>query len=144
MSVSAWIFFSGVSGAIDCTHVWISRPKRRPGELFRNRKGYFSINVQVVGDAELRVRHIVARWPGSTHDARIFNESNVRDHFELNPGNGMLLGDSAYPLLPYLITPLHAPNDETQRRFNRAHCSTRVLVRDCSRRYVYIYTCTSF
>lgn len=123
--------FTGVIGAIDCTHVPIQCPNRQEGELFRNRKGYFSLNVQVIGDAERCVRHIVARWPGSAHDARIFNESTVRDEFEHGARNndGIILGDSAYPLLPYLITPIPAPATPAQRRFNRGHCSTRVLVR---------------
>jgi hypothetical protein len=87
-----------------------------------------SINVQVVGDAEYCVRHIVARWPGSTHDSRIFNESSLRDAFEQPNAPGILLGDSAYPLLPYLITPVSAPNTDAEHRFNTAHCSTRVIV----------------
>jgi hypothetical protein len=88
-----------------------------------------SINVQVVGDAEYCVRHVVARWPGSTHDSRIFNESSLRDAFE-PPMHApwTLLGDSAYPLLPYLITPVPVPNNDAEQRFNTAHSSTRVLV----------------
>jgi len=34
-------------GAIDCTHVKIQSPGGNNAELFRNRKGYFSLNVQV-------------------------------------------------------------------------------------------------
>nr|CAI5851229.1 unnamed protein product [Callosobruchus analis] len=32
-------------GVIDCTHVKIQSPGGETAELFRNRKGYFSINV---------------------------------------------------------------------------------------------------
>lgn len=39
--------FPGVTGCIDCTHVRIKGPGGSEGEVFRNRKGYFSINVQV-------------------------------------------------------------------------------------------------
>ncbi|KAH9371953.1 hypothetical protein HPB48_000572 [Haemaphysalis longicornis] len=39
--------FPGVSGCIDCTHVPIRSPGGDDAEVFRNRKGYFSINVQV-------------------------------------------------------------------------------------------------
>ena len=42
-------------------------------EVFRNRKAYFSINTQVIGDATLKIRDIVASWPGSAHDLTIFN-----------------------------------------------------------------------
>lgn len=68
-------------------------------EYFRNRKGYFSLNVQVVGDADLRIRNIVARWSGSTHDQTIFNNSSIKAQFEGNEfGNSIMLGDSGYAL----------------------------------------------
>lgn len=66
-------------------------------ENFRNRKGYFSFNVQTVSDANLKILDIVARWPGSTHDQTIFNNSSIRNRFEQGHfGNGILLGDSGY------------------------------------------------
>ena len=39
---------SGVVGTIDCTHVTITCPGGLNSELYRNRKGYFSVNVQAV------------------------------------------------------------------------------------------------
>lgn len=43
--------FPCVIGAIDCTHVRIKCPTRNVGPImaghFRNRKGYYSLNVQV-------------------------------------------------------------------------------------------------
>lgn len=39
--------FPGVTGCIDCTHVRIKSPGGDNAEVFRNRKGVFSINVQV-------------------------------------------------------------------------------------------------
>lgn len=34
-------------GAIECTHVPLLSPGGNNAEIFRNRKGFFSINVQV-------------------------------------------------------------------------------------------------
>ncbi|KAF9806442.1 hypothetical protein SFRURICE_001237 [Spodoptera frugiperda] len=80
------------------------------GEEFRNRKGYFSLNVQAVCNANLLFMNVVARWPGSAHDATIFNASELRAQCESGLfGNGWLLGDSAYPLKPYLLPPLLNP-----------------------------------
>lgn len=39
--------FPSVTGCIDCTHVKIKGPGGPNGEVFRNRKGFFSLNVQV-------------------------------------------------------------------------------------------------
>ena len=65
----------GVVGVIDCTHVPIRFPGGEQAEIFRNRKGFFSINVQAIGDAQFKIRNLVVRWPGSVHDSRIFYNS---------------------------------------------------------------------
>lgn len=78
----------------DGTHIRIQSPGGDDAEIFRNRKSYFSINVQVVGNANYEICNIVARWPGSTHDSTIFNNSMLRRDFELNVyRNSLLLGE---------------------------------------------------
>ena len=63
-------------------------------EVFKNRKGYFSLNVQAVCDHTMRIRDIVARWPGSAHDSTIFSHSNLHNKFEEQQfSTGLLLGD---------------------------------------------------
>lgn len=69
-------------GAIDCTHVRIKSPGRLDGEIYRNRKGFFSINVQTICDADLRIQNVVCTFPGSYHDSTIFNHSKIRGQFE--------------------------------------------------------------
>jgi nuclease HARBI1 len=69
--------FVGVDGAIDCTHIPILNPGCDQGENFRNRKGIFSINVQIVSGPRCEILDIVARWPGSVHDSRIFRYKHV-------------------------------------------------------------------
>ena len=118
----------GVVGAIDCTHVQIPCPGGANGELFRNRKGYFSINVQGVCGPNLEIQNIVARWPGSVHDSRIFDNSRLCAQFEHGQINGLLLGDSGYACRPYLLTPLLAPRTHPERRYNVAHIRTRNTV----------------
>lgn len=44
----AYCGFPGVIGAIDCTHVQIQNPGGDTAEVYRNRKGYHSLNVQVI------------------------------------------------------------------------------------------------
>ena len=43
------------------THISIGNPGGENAELFRNRKGFFSINTQVVVDASMKIVDIVAR-----------------------------------------------------------------------------------
>ena len=112
--------FRNVIGAIDCTHI---RIKKVPGEVsqyYINRKGYYSINVQIICDASLRIRDIVAHWRGSTHDSRIFREIRIRQRFEAGEFCGRLLGDSGYPCTPYLVTPLLNPHTQKEENYNRA------------------------
>jgi len=44
------------------THIPIENPGGVNAELFRNRKGFFSINTQVVVDASMKIVDIVARY----------------------------------------------------------------------------------
>lgn len=67
--------FPGAVGAIDCTHIKIKNPTRERGEMFRNRKRDFSINVQLVCGPHMEIYDVVARWPGRVHDSRIFANS---------------------------------------------------------------------
>ena len=91
--------FPGVIGCIDCTQIRIQAPSVNEGE-FVNRKGYHSINIQLICDADLKVINAVIKWPGSVHDARILRQSAVYQAFEEEqaPLAGHLLGDSGYML----------------------------------------------
>ena len=47
--------------AVDCTHVRVQSFGGDVAEVFRNRKGYFSINVQATCDSSMKFTSIVAR-----------------------------------------------------------------------------------
>ncbi|XP_011705880.1 PREDICTED: putative nuclease HARBI1 [Wasmannia auropunctata] len=66
--------FPRVIGCMDCTHVHTCGEN---AELFRNRKDYFSLNVQAVCNSNLEITNVVARWQGSVHDSTIFNNSRL-------------------------------------------------------------------
>ena len=120
--------FPSVIGCIDCTHIPIVSPGGDSAEVFRNRKGYFSINVQAVCDANRCFTNIVARWPGSTHDSRIFDNSVLRDELEAGKHDGILLGDSGYPLRKYLLVPVSKPATASEHRYNTAQFKTRTRI----------------
>uniref|UniRef100_A0A8C4RFS1 DDE Tnp4 domain-containing protein n=1 Tax=Erpetoichthys calabaricus TaxID=27687 RepID=A0A8C4RFS1_ERPCA len=93
-----------------------------------NRKGRHSINVQLVANADLIITNCVVKWPGSAHDARILRERALYRKLQSNRPNGIILGDSAYPLLPWLMTPFPVANTPEQAGFNSAHCKTRCAI----------------
>lgn len=119
---------SNIIGAIDCTHIRIQSPGGLHENAFINRKGYYSINVQIVGDTSYRIRNIVARWAGSTHDSRIFNESVLKSNLEDGNVSGILLGDGGYAARLYMLTPVCNPSTAAERRYNYHHCVGRNVI----------------
>ncbi|XP_045118007.1 putative nuclease HARBI1 [Portunus trituberculatus] len=112
--------FPEVIGAIDGTHVRIVAPSEYEAE-FVNRKRYHSINVQFVFDARYHIIDVVAKWPGSVHDARILAQSGLCTIFEngIVPAGCHLLGDSGYPSKKWLLTPYLRPQPGAQSSYNR-------------------------
>lgn len=122
--------FPRTIGAIDCTHIKIESPgKDNDPEVFRNRKGYFSINVQTITGPDLKINSIVAHWPGSTHDQRIFNTSVVKSRFESDEFKEFILvGDSGYQNTMYLATPLLETTNRIEELYNESQIRTRNVV----------------
>ncbi|CAI6372813.1 unnamed protein product [Macrosiphum euphorbiae] len=136
--------FPGVIGCIDCTHVAIVPPSNNlnlnenenPEYIYVNRKGYHSINVQLICDSKLRVLNVNALFPGSTHDTHIWNNSSVlpvmQELHRRNHHNFYLLGDSGYPLRPWLLTPITNPTTNPEKYYNQKQMSTRSLIERCN------------
>ncbi|XP_063216585.1 putative nuclease HARBI1 [Bacillus rossius redtenbacheri] len=121
--------FPRVVGSMDCTHVKVKSPGGDMPEEFRNRKGYFSINVQTVCDSKLKIRDIVARWPGSTHDVTIFNNSVLKARLERGDfRNGVIICDSGYGPSLHLLPPFRNPRTPAENLYNEALIRTRNTV----------------
>ncbi|XP_049825046.1 putative nuclease HARBI1 [Aethina tumida] len=129
--------FPGVIGCIDCTHVAIFSPKIDE-YVFVNRKGYHSINVQLICGANLEILNVIAKYPGSSHDSFIWNNSDIQNALRNIHQAGMngyyLLGDSGYPLRPWLMTPLeHEPAMNTpEYHYSKAHKRVRSIIERCN------------
>ena len=133
------------AGAIDGTHIPILAPEESHTDYI-NRKGYHSIIMQAVVDCNYRFRDVVIGWPGSVHDARVLSNSLLYKkgmENQLFPGIQakqihdqdifpFLIGDPAYPLLPWLMKP-YPENSSTptiERVFNYSLSRARMTVED--------------
>lgn len=122
--------FPRTIGAIDCTHIKLQSPGGINAERYRNRKSWFSLNVQTVAASNLKIIDIVARWPGSTHDQTIFNSSSLKMRFESGEfGRYFIVGDSGYANSQFLPTPfLHLDGDPAKNLYNESQIRTRNVV----------------
>ncbi len=69
--------FPRVVAVIDGTHKKIIAPSVKEN-VYVNRKRCHSISTWVVFDTEYNILDVVLKWPGSTHDAQILNESGLK------------------------------------------------------------------
>ena len=98
--------FPLVLGYIDCSHVSVLAPSSNE-DIYVNRKGFHSINIQAICDHEFHFINAVVKWPGCTHDAFIWRQSGINQNIttgEIETVHGWFLGDSAYGLKQDLMT----------------------------------------
>ncbi|XP_072360437.1 putative nuclease HARBI1 [Scyliorhinus torazame] len=121
-----------VQGVIDGVHVPMHPPADNR-EVFMNRKGAYSMNIQVVCDPHMKIMHVCAKYPGSVHDAYILAQSFIPAMFDGCPPRlrGWLLGDKRYPLRSWLMTPIRRPQTNAESLYNEAHAATWGVVERC-------------
>ncbi|CAI5460971.1 unnamed protein product [Closterium sp. Yama58-4] len=98
----------GVIGALDGTFIEC-RGFGRDKEDFKNRKGFYSIHLQIACDSNGIIWDYNVGYPGSVNDSRVFNNSPLRECMEAGDlGNYMLVSDAAYALKSYTCVPWRA------------------------------------
>ncbi|XP_072145107.1 putative nuclease HARBI1 [Dermacentor andersoni] len=96
------------------------------------RKGYYALNCMFICDADMKILALDPMRPGSDHDAFVWRTTWLRRRFQagriVNAGE-YLLGDSGYPLEPWLLTPVpgHPPVHTAEGQYNTAHAAMRSL-----------------
>ena len=103
-------------GCIDGTHIPISCPNKHSQDYY-NYKQFYSLHVQAVCDFKGTFMDVECMWPGSVHNAKVFANSLINkqlcnkkipviyqtiSHSHIMVPN-YLIGDPAYPLIPYCM-----------------------------------------
>ena len=132
-----------VVGALDGTHIPISAPYVEAKVDYYSRKQCYTVSVQGLVGANLMFLDVATGFPGSCHDARNLRNSSLYrraqneeiltkpiDVIANTKVRPLVLGDGAYPLLPWLITPHQFGPALTrpQRNFNKKLSKERVHV----------------
>jgi hypothetical protein len=138
----SWPHFRNCIGAIDGTHIPVIVPSSEQA-VHMNRHGYSSQNVMAVCDFDMRFTFVVAGWPGSAHDTRIWRDTlwnKYKDDFPHPPQGKYYLVDSGYPnrkgyLAPYKGQRYHVLEFQNSSQpiglkevFNHAHSSLRNVI----------------
>ncbi|XP_055704041.1 putative nuclease HARBI1 [Phlebotomus papatasi] len=116
-------------GIIACTHVEIGKPDN--AHLHMNQYDKYSMNVSLICDDEGKFMAVDATHPGATHNSEIWSISEERQFMEDLYDDGgekcWLLGDKAYPLEPWLISPYRTYSQE-DIEFNKKFTSIRSVM----------------
>ncbi|XP_072177059.1 uncharacterized protein [Diadema setosum] len=124
-------------GAVDGRHVTLRCPKKS-GSIYYNYKGFYSIVLMAVVDADYKFIYVNAGVNGAGSDGGVFAETDFREGLESDslglppaeplPGDQVpvtyfLLGDDAFPLRSWLMKPLPLRNMTMEQRIYNYRCS---------------------
>ncbi|GBG72299.1 hypothetical protein CBR_g11227 [Chara braunii] len=150
MGKFAALGFPNCWGCIDCTHVFVEKPKKKSGDDFMGgHRLRLSIVAQLVFDTDLRILHLCYGFPGTVADGRVLRNSSLwrravsgelftpdpedpmmhlRPEIPGVPG-GYLLADIGYPTSAWLVVSFGHNHVELRTKiFDSQHKVVRPLV----------------
>ncbi|KAJ6645256.1 Protein ANTAGONIST OF LIKE HETEROCHROMATIN PROTEIN 1 [Pseudolycoriella hygida] len=124
-------------GYTDGTEIILEEAPSKDSESYFSRTKKYSIKLQGTCDYTLKLRHILTGFPGSVHDARIFNSCDLAVSPEKYfSGEHWAAADCAYRLTRHVLTPFRRNNSSTmsseqKKNFNKYFSSYRVRIEHC-------------
>ncbi|XP_063223145.1 putative nuclease HARBI1 [Bacillus rossius redtenbacheri] len=118
-------------GCIDGTFIPIRTPAKKIKSTYVNRHDLPSITLQGICSAKKEFVDVFVGPPSKLHDSRIFQLSFLSSELPaLCESEWHLLGDAAYPLREWLLTPYRDYGNltEAEKVFNRTHSGCRVTI----------------
>lgn len=98
-----WPWFPHALGAIDGSHI-IAHPRGPNRHLYRNWKGFFSMNCLFACTSDFLFTYGLTGWEGSVSDAKLYT-SAIRNHGLSIPDGCYYLADAGFPLCKELLVP---------------------------------------
>ncbi|XP_010923641.1 protein ANTAGONIST OF LIKE HETEROCHROMATIN PROTEIN 1 [Elaeis guineensis] len=129
-------------GAIDATHIIMTLPAVESSDDWCDHERNYSMFLQGIVDNEMRFIDIVTGWPGGMTVSRLLKFSGffklcesgkrlngpARMSSEKAEIREFIVGDSAYPLLSWLMTPYEGKGmSASMAAFNAKHNDARLL-----------------
>lgn len=149
-----WNFFNCI-GALDGKHVRID-PPLNSGSMFHNYKGYASVVLLALVDAQLRFIFVDIGTNGRQSDSGIWNRSSLKKHLENNsihipepaplPHSNMnfpfvIVGDEGFPLTSRLLIPYpkECQGRKDRRIYNYRYDNFNISEFILNTFYIYLY-----
>ncbi|CAN7988265.1 unnamed protein product, partial [Ixodes pacificus] len=122
----------GTVGCIDGSYIATHAPAKKIRSTYVNRHHFPSFTLQAVCDRRKRFVDVFTGHPSKVHDGRVFRTSSIAAKLPqiCSVDKYHILGDAAYPIREYLLTPYRNYGKQTrkERIFNAKFSGTRVLI----------------
>ncbi|CAG8476510.1 9572_t:CDS:2, partial [Scutellospora calospora] len=123
-----------VIGAIDGSHILLIEILSKINkDVYLSRKHRYALHLQGIVNHKGHFIFYQISWSVLVHDAKAFKNSYIYENNSLFiEDEDYLVGDSAYPLLQWLITlfkDLQGLDIQQQKYFNTIHSKTRVVIK---------------
>ncbi|XP_061726299.1 proteoglycan 4-like [Cydia pomonella] len=125
---------SNVLGVVDGVHIALHDLPPAHEDVFLNRAGFHSLNVQLICDADLNILSVDSSQGGCVHDCAIWAAHALHVQLQrLHEGGERvyLLGDSGYLQRVTLMTPFPTPSNSYETLYNFLHSRAWGSVKQC-------------